>query len=60
MNCEIAADPFCLYGHYYLLMINYYSNFFVIETLKNLQSLTVINKCKKIVSQFGTPKEYNC
>ena len=25
--------------------------------MKNLQSLTVINKCKKTFSQFGTPKE---
>ena len=52
-----GIDPFCLYGHYYLLMIDYYSKFIVIETLKNLQSSTVINKCKKIFSQFETPKE---
>ena len=38
-------------------MIDHYSKFIVIEMLKNLQSLTVINKCKKIFSQFGTPKE---
>ena len=54
---KIAADFFCLYGHYYLLMINYYSKFIVIKTLKNLHSSTVINKCKKIFSQFGIPKE---
>ena len=25
--------------------------------MKNLQSPTIINKCKKTLSQFGTPKE---
>ena len=54
---KIAGDPFCLHGHYYLLTIDYYSKFIVTETLKNLQSSTVINKCKKTLSQFGTPKE---
>ena len=38
-------------------MINYYSKIIIIETLDNLQSSIVINKCKKIFSQFGTPKE---
>ena len=28
---KIAADPFCLHGHYYLLIIDYYSKFIVIE-----------------------------
>ena len=31
---KVAADPFCTY-RYYLLIIDYYSNFFVIEMLKN-------------------------
>ena len=35
----------------------YYSKFIIIETLKNLQASTVRNKCKKIFSQFETPKE---
>ena len=38
-------------------MINYYFKFTVIETLKNLLSSAVINKCQKIFSQLGTPKE---
>ena len=37
-----GADLFRLYRHYYLLMIDYYSKFIVTETLKNLQSSTVI------------------
>ena len=51
------VDPFPFYGHYYLLMIAYYSKFIVIEMSKYLQSSTVINKCKKLFSQFGIPKE---
>ena len=39
-----AADPFHFSGHYYLLMIDYYSKFIIIEKLKDLQSSTVINK----------------
>ena len=38
-------------------MIDYYFKFIVIETPKNLQSSAVINKWKKIFSQFETPKE---
>ena len=34
-----AADSFRLYGHYYLLIIDFYSKFIVIETLNNLQLL---------------------
>ena len=37
-STKIATYPFCLYGHYYLLIIDYYSKFIVIETLNNLQS----------------------
>ena len=54
---KIAANPFRLYGHYYLLIVNYYSKFIVTETLKNLQSSTIINKYKKVFSQFATPKK---
>ena len=54
---KIAADPFRSHGHYYLLIVDYYSKFIVTETLKNLQSSTIINKYKKIFSQFATPKE---
>lgn len=43
--------------YYYLLMIDYYSKLIVIQMLKNLQSSTVIKKCKKIFSQFETSVE---
>ena len=50
---KVNADSFCLYGHYCLPISDYYSKFIVTELLNNLQSSTVINKCKKISSQFG-------
>ena len=54
---KLAADLFRLYGHYYLLVVDYNSKFIAVENLNNLHSLTVINKCKKIFSQYGIPKE---
>ena len=33
---KIPVDPFCLFGYYSLLIIDYYSKFIVIEILKNL------------------------
>ena len=53
---KIAADSFRLYGHYYLLIIDNYSKFIVIETLKNLQSSTVLSKCKRIFPTIWDPK----
>ena len=35
---KCAADLFHLQGHYYLLIVDYYSKFVVIENLQNLQS----------------------
>ena len=45
---KLAADLIRLYGHYYLLVVDYNSKFVVVENLKNSQSLTVTNKCKNI------------
>ena len=54
---KCAANLFRLQGHYYLLIVDYYSKFIAVENLQNPQSETVINKCKKVFSQFGIPKE---
>ena len=54
---KCAADLFRLQGHYYLLIVDYYSKFIAVENLQNPQSETVINKCKKVFSQFAIPKE---
>ena len=49
---KCAADLLRLRGHYYFLIVHYYSNFIAVENLKNFQSETVIKKCKKLFSQF--------
>ena len=54
---KLAADLFWLYGHYYLLVVDYNSKFNAAENLKNLQSFIVINKCKKIFYLNGIPKQ---
>ena len=46
-----------MYRHCYLLTVDYNSKFVAVENLKNLQSLTVINKYKKMFSQYSIPKE---
>ena len=50
---KIAADPFHFSGHYYLLMIDYYSKFIIIQNLNDLQSSTVINKSKQNSHNLG-------
>ena len=50
---KIAADPFHFSRHYYLLMIDYYSKFIIIQNLNDLQSSTVINKSKQNSHNLG-------
>ena len=45
---KLTADLIRLCVHYHLLVVDYYSKFLAVENLNNSQSLTVINKCKKI------------
>ena len=45
---KCAADLFHLQGHYYLLIVNYYSKFIAVEILQNPQLEAVINKFKKV------------
>ena len=40
-----------------MLIVDYYLKFIAVENLQNPQSETVINKCKKVFSQFSIPKE---
>ena len=50
---KAAADSFSVYGHYYLLIIDYYSKFNVIKTLNNLQSSAVIKNVRKFSHNVG-------
>ena len=54
---KCATDLFRLQGHYYLLVIDYYSKFIATENLQNSQTEIVINKCRNFFSQFGIPKK---
>ena len=54
---EVCCRPFRLQGHCYLLVVDYYSKFIAAKYLQNLQSKTVINKCKKVFSQFDILKD---
>ena len=54
---KLTADLFWLYGHYYLLVVDYNSKLIAIENLNSLQSLNIINKCREIFLQYGIPKE---
>ena len=54
---KCVADLFRLQGYYYLLIVDYYSKLIAVENLQNPKSETVINKCKKVFSQFGIPKD---
>ena len=51
------AGLFRLQGHYYLFIVDYYSQFIAVENLQNPQPETVINKLKIVFLQFGIPKE---
>ena len=54
---DACCRRFFLKGYYYLLIVDYYSNIIAVENLQNPQPETAINKCKKVFSQFGKPKE---
>ena len=65
IKLKIPAQPwtkcttklFRLQGHYYLLIIDYYSLFIAVKNLQNPQSEIVINKSNKVFLRFGIPKE---
>ena len=50
-------DTTDLFQLYYLLVEDYNSKLVAFKDLKNLLSLTTINKFKKIFSQYGIPEE---
>ena len=53
-DCMDTTDLLQLY---YLLVEDYNSKLVAFKDLKNSQSLTTINKFKKIFSQYGIPEE---
>ena len=56
---KCPANLFNLQGHYCLLVVDYYSKFIAVENLQNTHFETVINKFKKVFSQFGHTQTAN-
>ena len=50
---NIATDIMTLYGHDYLVVVDYYSNYPEIERLKDTTASSVINKLKSILARHG-------
>ena len=48
-----ATDIMTLYGHDYLVVVVYYSNYPEIERLKDTSASSVINKIKSILVRRG-------
>ena len=54
---KFAANLFFYKVTIILLIVRYYSKSIAVENLQKPQSETVINKCKKVFSQFSIAKE---
>ena len=52
---KLAADIFQFENEQYLLIVDYYSEFFKISKLSNMKSSTVITHCKSQFSRHGIP-----
>lgn len=53
----LATDMFTFDNFDYVLLTDYYSNFFEIGRLKNARASTVINKLKSFMSRHGIPEK---
>ena len=52
---NVVTDLFAWEDKDYMLTVDYYSNFFEVQTLKNTRSRTVIHKLKSIFARHGIP-----
>ena len=52
---KLAADIFQFENEQYLLIVDYYSEFFEISKLSDMKSSTVITHCKSQFSRHGIP-----
>ena len=53
----VGTDLFEYGGQTYLLVIDFYSNYFEIEQLRQNTAICVINNLKKIFARFGIPEK---
>ena len=54
---KIATDVFTLDGKYYLVTIDYYSNFWEVDRLPNTKASTTILKLKSHFARYGIPDQ---
>lgn len=55
--CKVAADLFELDGTIYIVMVDYYSNYFEVNKINNSTSSSVIKIMKEHMSRFGIINE---
>ena len=55
---KVALDVFHLFGHHYVMVVDYFSTYVEVECIADMTSSSVINKVKKIFAQHGIPKEF--
>ena len=54
---KVASDVFHLFGHHYVIVVDYYSKYIEIEHIADMTTSSVIDKLKKIFARHGIPKE---
>jgi len=54
---RVSADIFQLAGNNYLVMVNHYSDFFELDSLRNTTASTVIQAMKRNFARHGIPDE---
>jgi hypothetical protein len=53
----VGADLFELNNHSYILLVDYYSNWFEYEAVSKITSEAVISSMKRIFSRLGIPEK---
>ncbi|KAL9970142.1 hypothetical protein ACROYT_G022469 [Oculina patagonica] len=53
---RVAMDIFTLDGEDYLITVDFYSDFWEVDTLPNMTSETVIERSKALFSRYGVPE----
>ena len=52
---KVSMDIFRVTSNNYLILIDYYSSYFEINSLENLQANTVVNKVRNHFARYGIP-----
>ncbi len=54
---KVASDIFELYSQYYIVLVDYYSNFIEVERLDSLSTSSVIKFLKRNIARYGLMEE---